>query len=355
MKKQHNINITCKQTGLTLVELMVAMIISLLLIGGTITIFVSNKQTYRINEASSRVQENGRFAFNFIKPDVRMAGFMGCLNPSSSSFYNNVDVAKYDSVVGDTAISSAINGFIGGNSVNGYSYGTGTLPSELTGLGLTSGTSTEDVVPNTDIIVIKRAEDCNGNKLVDPKTNANFKIETNANCNIQQNQILFVSNCLRADLFAATDVTGGANPTLKTKNTINENDNISASYGPESEVYIFQTIIFYIGQGASGEPSLFKRSLELNPAGTQVVFDNQELVEGVSDMAINYGVDSDGDGSADYYVDASTVPGSEWDNVISLRVRLDAQSTQVNVTQNNAANQNRLTHTFTETIRIRNR
>ena len=61
------------QAGLTLVELMVAMVIGLLLLAGISQVFVSNKQTYRLLEAQSHVQENGRFAFEFMARDVRMA------------------------------------------------------------------------------------------------------------------------------------------------------------------------------------------------------------------------------------------------------------------------------------------
>jgi hypothetical protein len=45
---------------------MVAMAISLLLLSGVISIFVSSKSSYETNERLSRIQENGRFALNSI-------------------------------------------------------------------------------------------------------------------------------------------------------------------------------------------------------------------------------------------------------------------------------------------------
>ncbi|MDP2904120.1 MAG: PilW family protein [Methylovulum sp.] len=73
-----------QQAGLTLIELMVAMLIGLFLIGGVVQIFISTKQTYRLQENLSRVQENGRFAMNFIGKDLRRADFRACPaeNPS---------------------------------------------------------------------------------------------------------------------------------------------------------------------------------------------------------------------------------------------------------------------------------
>ncbi len=63
------------QSGLTLVELMVAMVIGLVLTGGVIQIFVANNQTYRVTDNMSRLQENGRFALDILSKTIRLAGF----------------------------------------------------------------------------------------------------------------------------------------------------------------------------------------------------------------------------------------------------------------------------------------
>ena len=68
------------QGGFTLVELMVAMLISLLLMGGVIQVFSSSSKSYRNHEGLSRIQENGRFAMEFLSRDIRMADFWGCAN-----------------------------------------------------------------------------------------------------------------------------------------------------------------------------------------------------------------------------------------------------------------------------------
>ncbi len=66
-----------QQRGLTLVELMVAMVIGLVLVGGVIQIFVANNQTYRVTDNMSRVQENSRFALDNLGKIIRLAGFKG--------------------------------------------------------------------------------------------------------------------------------------------------------------------------------------------------------------------------------------------------------------------------------------
>ncbi|RFF27319.1 hypothetical protein DZK25_07910 [Wenzhouxiangella sp. 15181] len=61
--------------GFTLIELMVAMVLSLFLLGGVILMYVSTKSTYEDVDRLSRLQENVRFASDYLVRDVRNAGF----------------------------------------------------------------------------------------------------------------------------------------------------------------------------------------------------------------------------------------------------------------------------------------
>jgi type IV pilus assembly protein PilW len=65
-----------QQTGLSLVELMVALVLGLVLMTGIIQVFLSSRQTYTANEAMARMQENGRFALEFISRSARNAGYV---------------------------------------------------------------------------------------------------------------------------------------------------------------------------------------------------------------------------------------------------------------------------------------
>ncbi|MBX9915610.1 MAG: PilW family protein [Pseudomonadaceae bacterium] len=64
------------QQGLSLVELMVALVLGLILMTGIIQVFLSSKQTYNANEAMARMQENGRFALDFMSRSARLAGYI---------------------------------------------------------------------------------------------------------------------------------------------------------------------------------------------------------------------------------------------------------------------------------------
>jgi type IV pilus assembly protein PilW len=64
--------------GFSLVELMVAMALSLILLGGVLAIFASSRKTYETTDRLSRIQESGRFALDVIVRDLRSAGYIGC-------------------------------------------------------------------------------------------------------------------------------------------------------------------------------------------------------------------------------------------------------------------------------------
>jgi type IV pilus assembly protein PilW len=67
------------QTGMTLIEIMIALLIGVFLLSGLIQIFISSKQAYRMMENQSSMQERGRFAMDFISRDIRSAGYKSCI------------------------------------------------------------------------------------------------------------------------------------------------------------------------------------------------------------------------------------------------------------------------------------
>lgn len=64
-----------RQAGFSLVELMVAMALSIFLIGGVTLTYLSGRATSVETEELSRMQENLRFAADFLVRDIRNAGF----------------------------------------------------------------------------------------------------------------------------------------------------------------------------------------------------------------------------------------------------------------------------------------
>lgn len=80
--------------GFSLVELLVAMVIGLILLAGLVTLMVSTKKNYDVQDYSARLQENARFAIQFLSYDIRMAGFFGCSNEIIGVGDGAVNVAR---------------------------------------------------------------------------------------------------------------------------------------------------------------------------------------------------------------------------------------------------------------------
>ncbi len=96
-----SISLSRFQNGMTLIEIMIALLIGAFLLGGILQVFVGTKQTNRVQENLSRLQENGRFAMSFLAKDIRMAGYWDCLLPPTPSTdiggtNDNVGVAGID-------------------------------------------------------------------------------------------------------------------------------------------------------------------------------------------------------------------------------------------------------------------
>lgn len=65
------------QRGLTLIELMVAMVLGLLVLLAVIQILVSTRDSHRFQSNLARMQENGRFVVEKMTQAIRMNGFQG--------------------------------------------------------------------------------------------------------------------------------------------------------------------------------------------------------------------------------------------------------------------------------------
>jgi type IV pilus assembly protein PilW len=79
------------QRGLSLVELMIAITLSIFIVAAMISLFINSKENYRLNENMSRLQENARFAVSFLSRDIRMADYRACIaGPNSDRNANAV-------------------------------------------------------------------------------------------------------------------------------------------------------------------------------------------------------------------------------------------------------------------------
>ena len=132
------------QTGLSLIEIMIALLIGAFLIGGVLQIFIGSKQTYRMQEALSRLQENGRFAMDFLAKDIRMAGYRECLTyivPTPITGTNDTGLNT-----SDTVIIQMSTGACGANVLSTITYSVQTGASGQPALFKNDGATTRELV-----------------------------------------------------------------------------------------------------------------------------------------------------------------------------------------------------------------
>jgi len=343
-----------RQKGLTLVELMIALTLSLLLLAGVIQVFIANNQSYRMTEAHARLQENARFALNILTRDVRGAGYSGCRT------IENVDVVTIaNSPVQTMNANTIVTG------VNDYTA------SSVAGLGA--------VIGGTDSITIQRGDSCGGTLTGNvTSSNANIKIVTPNSCNIVADSVVMISDCEMGHIFRANNAPGGGgggSQTITHPAATNQTTHLCKDYGAsittgacakgeekiynyDAEIFVFRSFTYYIRNGENGDPALWRYDQSNNVA--------VELLEGIEDMQITYGVDSDDDDIVDNYQTANTITtNSDWDKVVSARISLLVQTAEENIaTSNQTVFYNgadrvipagKLARVFTSTIGIRNR
>ncbi|HZX50794.1 MAG TPA: PilW family protein [Pseudomonas sp.] len=322
-----------RQKGLSLVELLVAMTLSLLLMAGVLQTFLASKQTYSANTALSRVQENGRFAMEFLSSDIRNAGYKGeCQSPLNNLL--NESGTGYSAEYFD--LSQAVSGR------------TNASPSWLT--DRTAG----------DVIHLKHAVNlagvtASGNTLANANT-----INLTAASGVAQGAIIIVSDPIGCDMFqnrsnpTAQTLTRGATGTPGNKNP--GSNPFSHAYDSSMEILQLQSVAYYVGNNADNVPTLRRISFTTGAAN------KEDLIEGVQDIRVLYGI-AGSDRQVSSYVSASSV--SDWNQVVSVRIYLLLVSTEINVVAENqtvdfngvavTVPNRRLAQVFSATIGIRNR
>lgn len=369
MKIQQRLSV--HHQGFTLLEILIALSLGLFLLAGLYQIFSSNKQGYRVQEGQSRVQENSRYVLELLGRDIREAGYTGCrgLNKITTLRIGNPPLPSFD-------INTAVVGRWWDQSSAAWSA---TAPAALT-----------YVVAGTDVITIQRGDSCGatltGNTGV---SNANVQVAAPNDCNLTAGDATMVTDCSTAHVLRATSVSSGTGTqTVAHGSSTNTANFLCNSYpnaypstnpgncsageakiytSPPAQLLKFSSHTYFIGTGANGLPSLWR--LDNTVSGASPV----ELVEGVENMQITYGIGSNG--IANTYADDTTFPTpptapggttpNSWGDVISARIDLlfesvddrltiDGQTyTYNNITS--TSSDGRIRRVFSKTITIRNR
>lgn len=261
-----------RQLGLSLIELMIAIVISSFLVLGLVQVFAASRNAYQLSEGLSRVQENARFAMDFLQRDIRMAGHFGCVNDQARR--------QRTDVLNSHFTANSVLDF--GYSVRGYENAT---PAGMT--------LTPARVAGTDSIVLRflsstgipiksiDTSDASAPAVLVDSTKWSVLTE-----NGEGTSTLFgVADCAFADVFNAASASASTGKVVAPSG-VDLNRYGSSPQGGPSLLYRAEAMVYYIGLGTSGQNSLFRA--RINGDGTTT---SEELVEGIENLQFRYGMD----------------------------------------------------------------
>ncbi len=107
------------QQGLTLVEIMVALVISLLLMAGVMQVFLSNNVSHNLQNGLGRLQENARAAMDVLSLDISMAGYTVTAGLITPSTFKYIDTATtLDNATANTGLGFTVANGRASDSIN---------------------------------------------------------------------------------------------------------------------------------------------------------------------------------------------------------------------------------------------
>ena len=284
-----------QQSGFTLVEIMVAMVLSLLLGVAIVTVFVNNSHSFNQDDNVMRMQDDARFALQQIAFDLTMAGhYAELLSPAAVTPDTNLAIGM------DCGPAAATN----------WTYRT-TQPAtgdSLSLIALDNVTSAQvvadhscfladEVAPGTDVVSIKRVAGAETAVFRD----GGVYLRTNGTVGLLYRQPLTGAPAVAVAL-------------------------------PRTE-WEYRPAIYYIRQYAyalgDNIPTLCRKVL--GGAGPSMLTDC--IATGIENLQIEYGIDTSGDGNPNAYMSAPTL--ADLQNVVSARIYLLARTTENDVRYTN--------------------
>jgi type IV pilus assembly protein PilW len=319
------------QRGFSLVELMVALAIGSILIAGAVVVYVQGRNSYAVNDSVARLQENARYALSVIEPDVRMSSFWGLNHDPELIAARALQTDPVSAVApgipanacGTNFAVDLFNNVEG--SDGGYTFGIGRSAA------CNPGPAGSVAQPNADTLTIRRA---------------------------------------------STAVVGALNGqvqvwTTRTTGRVFSNGVAPGVGAPVGQINDLIVNTYYISpdsNGRPGIPSLRRKALvgTRTPGVGQPLFQDEEIVSGVEDLQVQFGIDPTGlTGVATQFVDPDA-PLAVGTQIVAVRVwvvvraeapevgfrdgRSYTYGSRVNVTPNDGFRR----VLFSRTIQIRN-
>lgn len=303
---------TQKQTGFSIIEILISAALGIFLTAGALSIYLSNKESYQVQQAISDTLKNSRFIISRLEKKINTAGYSGFY----TSFANGTNF--------ENVLNSPTN-LLWNLSVPVFGYNNVSSSDIIAGItGIADG---------TDVLILKSM--VNESPLLSQASSSNLTIGAGSGYNA--GNIVIVTDIAKASVFQIdsadnTSVSGQTTVTLSASATPQPgNATLPANlYDNTASAGLLETVIYVIKTGANGKKALFEGRLTTSSTAAPVT-SLIEMVPNVENIQFIYGIDTDNDDSIDKYSDASAVTTDEWKQVHTIGVSLLLASESDNI------------------------
>lgn len=323
------------QQGFSLIELVLAMALSVLVIGSAVQLLVGSQRSYQLLLQQARMQETARLALSYMASDIRQSSDIGC-KLQSIPVANLVHLSA-------TNFFSSEHWLLGWDNVNDFD---------------------DDVIDGTDVLELRQLLPEKSRYLINHSGDATTTdLSLTAGATLEKNQVMALvdSDCSNMAIFQATEVsqngvhiaaTGtNCSHVLRGHFDCNQLANADANsrYSADAQLYPLVHFAYAIhppsANSLSDGTSLWRINYGAN---------NQELVEGVDDLQLRYGLDTSNpaDGVIDRYLDAEQIHSAanlSFAQVIAVEISLTVRA------ETNSIGGDALTTRLTTQVQLRNR
>jgi type IV pilus assembly protein PilW len=271
MNPKHSMRPRHRETGVTLIELLVALAIGSFLIIGAVTVQSQTRRTFDVNESQARLQENARYVLSILEPDLQLAGLYG--------YSQDPNAVMWTSGGGLTAPSK----------LHDSKFTIPGIPASVTGCASNYAVDVLSTVAADNDTWTMTGCPAQGGGQQDKTDTLTIRHAGTAKSTATKSKIQVYSNRLSAQ----TDTRIFSADTAP---------DVTVDGQREVRDMVVQT--YYVSKTADNHPeitALRMKALTTDGTAPQVV--DQELLRGVEDIQVQFGVDpgadADGDGTPD--------------------------------------------------------
>jgi type IV pilus assembly protein PilW len=279
---------------------MIGMVLGLILIGGAISIFLASKRSYTEVEKISALSENAQFAQRLLSNALMHAGFFGEVQSNRISLAANLP---------SVASGSNCSGNAAAYDLDNYLFAA-VADSSGNALGCIT-----DAEPGSHVLVIKSViptpltdgPRVNPDAVVDPDAEVDPKDGNGTIEALVATQTYVMTNDTVGIMFA-----GGSQPSIGTGGDV-----------PGGVAWAYQYEVFYVRKRDNLPPALSRKTLTL--VGGEMTLTTEDLVEGIEDMRLRFGLADLAAGEVDSYTALTGMAGN-WGRVVSTEISVLVRS-----------------------------